>query len=400
MAYTAEYAEAFAEAPAEAFARAEQRPLSEAERLAWLRLFRSDNVGVKAFYHLVNLCGDAEKALEQAPQLSLRGGRKKPITLCSPQKAEEELTRLDAIGARCIALPEPDYPPLLRMINDPPPLITLRGQAEYLAAPAIALVGARNCSANGGRFAHRLARELGEAGMTVVSGLARGIDTAAHKGALPTGTIAVLAGGVDTIYPPENKALYESIAAQGAIIAELPLGAVPRAQHFPRRNRIISGLARGTVVVEATTRSGSLITARLALEQGREVYAVPGSPLDPRAEGPNRLLKQGATLVESARDILDALPPSFTQPTGQIDLLEEESESFSADMPVLADATALDTARDAVRAALSTTPTAIDDLITASNMSAPLVQIILLELELAGSLARQPGNRVSLLVNR
>ena len=245
--------------------------------------------------------------LDALPALARRGGRRRPIKICSRAAAEREVEALTALGGRMIALVEPAYPQALAAIPDPPPVIALRGRADLLLAESIAVVGARNASANGMHFAERLAADLGAAGLTVVSGMARGIDARAHAGAIETGTVAVMGGGVDVVYPKENRSLFERLLAEGAVISEAPLGTVPMGRHFPRRNRIIAGLSRGVVVVEGAARSGSLITARLALEQGREVMAVPGSPLDPRASGPNGLIRQGATLVENADDVLDAL---------------------------------------------------------------------------------------------
>ena len=248
--------------------------------------------------------------LDALPGLARRGGRRRPVKVCSRAAAEREMDALAQLGGSLIALGEPAYPPALAAIADPPPVLSLRGRAGLLARDSVAIVGARNASAGGLHLAERLAADLGEAGLVVVSGMARGIDARAHVGALATGTVAVMGGGVDVAYPKQNRQLYERLLAEAAVIAEAPLGTVPMGRHFPRRNRIIAGLCRAVVVVEGAARSGSLITARLALEQGREVLAVPGSPLDPRSAGPNRLIRQGAALVESAADVLDALPES------------------------------------------------------------------------------------------
>src|SRR5215469_13511510 len=256
--------------------RAMKRELNPAERLDWLRLCRSENVGPVTFFELLRRYGSAGAALEALPALAGRGGRRGPLALCSRTAAEAELARCAAAGVALIAWGEPDYPALLSAIDDAPPLIALRGRAELLQQRMVAIVGARNASANGRRLARELAGELGAASFVIVSGLARGIDTAAHLGALPSGTVAVLGGGVDIVYPEENRELYDGIAEQGALLAEPPLGTIPQARHFPRRNRIISGISLGTLVVEAAARSGSLITARCALEQGRDVFAVPG----------------------------------------------------------------------------------------------------------------------------
>jgi len=269
------------------------RNLDRAERAAWLRLIRIENVGPVTFRHLLRRYGTAAKALGALPDLARRGGRRRPVVIPPAAEIAAELDAIDSLGARAIALCEPEYPPSLRAIEDAPPLLLCLGHVHLLRKPAVAIVGARNASANGRRLAERIASDLATQGLVVVSGLARGIDAAAHGGALEGGTIAVMAGGPDVFYPEENVGLYREIDERGAIVGEMPPGTVPQARHFPRRNRLVSGLALGTLVVEAAPRSGSLITARLALEQGREVMAVPGSPLDPRARGCNDLLRQG-----------------------------------------------------------------------------------------------------------
>src|SRR5579862_2814634 len=282
--------------------------LDAAERRAWLTLARTEQVGPVTFAGLIARFGTARAALAEVPRLARRGGRDN-FKLPSADDIDRELDGLAKLGAHLIAACEPDFPPGLAALEPPPPLIAVLGHRSLLAKNMIALVGARNASALGRKFAFTLARDLGEAGLVVASGLARGIDSAAHEAALDSGTVAVVAGGLDIIYPPENEALYRAIAERGAIISEMRLGEAPQARHFPRRNRLISGLARGVVVVEAAERSGSLITANYALEQGREVFAVPGSPLDPRAKGANRLIRDGATLIESAEDVLAVLRP-------------------------------------------------------------------------------------------
>jgi DNA processing protein len=273
------------------------------ERLDWLRLARSGGIGPVTIRDLIAYFGTAAKALEALPDLARRGGGARPVRLCTKADAERELETLAKLGARLIARPEPDYPEALAALEDAPPVVAVKGRAELLRAPKIALVGARNASANGRRIAADIAAGLARAGTVVVSGMARGIDTAAHLGALDAraetgGTIAVVAGGIDVLYPPENAQLFDRLGVEGLILAESPPGTEPVARHFPRRNRIISGLSRAVVVVEAALKSGSLITARYALDQGREVMAVPGSPLDPRCRGANRLIRDGARLVE------------------------------------------------------------------------------------------------------
>ncbi len=378
-----------------------RRTLTDAERLAWLRLSRSENVGPITFRLLLQRFGTASAALEALPELAKRGGRAKPIRICPAAAAERELAALARLDARLIALCEPDYPAALAAADDAPPIFALRGHAHLLQRPAVALVGARNASANGRTLARRIAGALAEAGYLVVSGFARGIDTAAHEGALaapdPGGwdhsgaTLAVLAGGVDVIYPPENAALYERLLAQGALLSEMPPGSEPQGRHFPRRNRIIAGLALGVLVVEAAQRSGSLHTARLAADYGREVMAVPGSPLDPRAQGCNRLLRQGATLIESAEDVLEALAGS-TPPAA-----EPFQPSFEFAPMTMPSPEEQAQATDIVMELLSPTAVSVDELIRQCQLSAALVGTVLLELELAGRLERHPGNRVALV---
>lgn len=368
------------------------RVLSDAEKLDWIRLVRSEGVGPVTFFHLVRFYGGAAKALAALPELARRSGRKAPIRLGTEKDAERELIAVKRAGAELLAWLEPAYPVPLAAIEDAPPLITVRGNVSLLSRRNIALVGARNASANGRAFAERIARDLGRAAFVVTSGLARGIDAAAHKGALETGTVAVLAGGIDICYPPEHRTLYDAIAAQGALVAELPPGTEPLARHFPRRNRVISGLSEGVVVVEAALRSGSLITARLAGEQGRDVFAVPGSPLDPRCHGSNNLIRQGAALTESAEDVLRGL--------GGRSLVPERAEALGESElpppmpPAEADS---DKARTLLIERLSPSPTAVDELVRQTELPPALVASALLELELAGRIERHPGNRVARL---
>jgi DNA processing protein len=289
--------------------------LNHRQRLAWLRLIRSENVGPATFRALVNEFGGAEAAVDALPVLSRRGGRIHDMRLCSEEEAEAELMVAESLGASLVAIGEPGYPPALAQVDAPPPLLYAKGRLDLADIPIVAIVGARNGSAVGQKFTRALATDLGHEGFVIASGLARGIDTAAHLAALERGTIAVLAGGIDNDYPPENEELHRSISEQGLLISERSPGFSPRAKDFPRRNRLISGISLGVVVVEAAERSGSLITARLAGEQGREVFAVPGSPLDPRSAGTNNLLKQGACLITSARDIIEALAPILGRPS-------------------------------------------------------------------------------------
>lgn len=387
------------------------RSLSDAERLDWLRLIRTETIGPVGFRRLLGRYRTAGRVLDALPELSRRTGRA-ALRAFPVAEAQAELRRADDCGARAIALCEPDYPPLLAAIEDAPPLIYVLGQASVPARPAIAVVGSRNASANGRRLAGQLARDLGAAGFVVVSGLARGIDTAAHQGALAAGTVAVLAGGVDVVYPEENRRLYAEILEGGAVIAEQPPGLQPQARHFPRRNRLISGLARGIVVVEASLHSGSLITARLALEQGREVFAVPGSPLDPRARGGNDLIRQGAQLIETAEDVLRGLS-GWRQPGPAVANVDrgggwpgswpedrKAAEAGARDTPPVpaADGFAADDAERIVEGLLSPEPVAVDEIVRGCHLSPAVVNTILLEWELAGRLERHPGNRVALIV--
>lgn len=363
--------------------------LSDAQRLAWLQLIRSENVGPATFRTLINHFGSAQAALAAVPDLSRRGGARS-VRIATREEAEAELEATHRAGARFVGLGEPDYPPWLRHADAPPPLIAVRGEASALVAPAVAIVGARNASVAGRKMAQMLARGLGAENFTVVSGLARGIDAAAHEASLSTGTVAVFAGGIDVVYPIENAALLDAILeAGGAAVSEMPTGWEPRARDFPRRNRIIAGMALGTVIVEAAERSGSLITARLALEQNREVFAVPGSPLDPRAAGSNRLLKQGARLVTTAADVTEVLAPILGIPPHDTGSLEAPPREPMDREPAEDD-------RAKVFEALGPTPVEIDEVIRFTGLAARVVQVILLELDLAGRIERHPGQRVSL----
>jgi DNA processing protein len=360
--------------------------LSDSERRAWLSLSRTENVGPVTFQNLIARFGSASAALAEIPRMAKRGGGKS-FVLPDPRDAEEEMEKLAALGGRMIASCEPDYPRGLAAMDVPPPIISVLGHPHLLNKEMVAIVGARNASALARKFSDTLARELGFAGLVVVSGLARGIDAAAHEAALAVGTVAVVAGGVDIIYPPENDRLYAAIKNQGVIVSEMRLGEAPQARHFPRRNRIISGLARGVVVVEAAEKSGSLITAQYALEQGREIFAVPGSPLDPRARGANRLIREGATLTEGAEDVLAVLSPMLG---GNF----REPDSMSPTPPPTDDREA-DRIRAKVEEALGPAPVEIDELIRQPGAPPGTVQTVILELELAGRCVRHPGNRVS-----
>jgi len=362
-----------------------------------LRLCRTETIGPISFYAMLSRFGSARAALETLPRLARRGERAKTVAAVTRAEAEIELAAVDRAGARLVCWGEPLYPSALATIEDAPPILTVLGEAELLQRPMIAVVGARNASANGRRFARDLAAALGRGGLTVISGLARGIDAAAHLGALETGSVAVVAGGVDVVYPEENRGLYDALARRGAIVAELPLGTEPQARHFPRRNRIISGMALGVVVVEAAARSGSLITARFALEQGREVFAVPGSPLDPRARGCNDLLRHGATLTETAEDVLSQLA---AQLRGVAPPRAVPAMSIPApppwSPPAVVEPADNDAAFELILERLGPTPVAVDELVRQCQMSAAAVATLLLELELVGRVERHPGNFVSL----
>jgi len=364
--------------------------LTDEQRLAWLRLIRSERVGPATFRTLINQYGTATAALAALPGLARRGGSSGGGSIFSHNEAEAEIRAAERAGARFVGMGEPDYPSWLRQADQPPPLIALRGAAAPLARPIIAIVGSRNASIAGLKISGTLARDLGAAGFTIVSGLARGIDAAAHKGALDTGTIAVFAGGVDIVYPAENEDLFAMILdSGGCAISEMAMGFEPRGRDFPRRNRIIAGISLGTIVVEAAKRSGSLITARLALEQNREVMAVPGSPLDPRAAGTNGLLKQGARIVTQAKDVMEALSP-LIEDLPEIPGMIAESET-DAPPPTEPD----NSDRGRVLEGLGPVPTEIDEIIRHTAVPARTVRVILLELDLAGKLEHHPGNRVS-----
>ncbi len=357
--------------------------LSEAERFARVRLARTDKVGPVTFRQLLDRFGSAGRAVEALPDLIRKGGGT-GHTLPTVASVEAELAVGERIGARLIVLGEADYPEMLAALDPPPPLLWTRGDVGLMARPCIGIVGARIASAGGQRIARGLAQQLGQAGHVVVSGLARGIDGAAHAGALETGTVAVLGGGVDDIYPPDNADLYAQIVERGCIVSESPVGARAQARDFPRRNRIISGLSRGVIVVEAEIRSGSLITARLAGEQGRDVFAVPGSPLDPRSKGPNELLRQGAILCEGLEDVERAFNTLRT-------LREpDQANPFDGAPDDLDDALI-----EQVAGLLSPTPTPRDELARALDVSIGTVAAALLELSLAGRATLLTGGLVS-----
>jgi len=362
--------------------------LTDDERLDWLRLIRSGNVGPRTFAWLLRQYGDARSAIGALPELSRRGGASRAIRVHPRADAEREIAAAGRLGVQFVGIYEAAYPERLAAIDDAPPLLAVRGNLATLARPMIAMVGSRNASAAGLKFAERLARDIAEAGFVIASGLARGIDAAAHRASLGTGTVAVLAGGHDHIYPEQHVDLLDDILREGAAISEMPFGWEPRAQGFPRRNRLISGLSLGVVLVEAAKRSGSLITGRLALEQGREVFAVPGSPIDPRAEGTNGLLKQGATLVTEASDVLAVIEPILGRHE-RVSVREPEGEPPAPFEPD-------NQARSQIVALLGPTPVSLDDLVRLSNLSPAIVRTVILELELAGRIERHGGGLFSL----
>lgn len=411
--------------------------LTDSQRLDWLRLIRSESIGPRTFRALLNRHGGAGNALAALPEIARAAGRN--IRICTIAEAELELAAARRMGVRFVAMGEADYPLALQAIDSAPPLLAVRGNVTVLNKPAAGIVGSRNASATGLKFTGRLARDLGEAGFVVVSGLARGIDTAAHGASLSTGTIAVFAGGQDKIYPPQNEGLLEQLLENGCAISEMPMGWQARGRDFPRRNRLVSGLSLGLIVVEAARKSGSLITARFALEQGREVFAVPGSPLDPRAEGANDLIRQGATLCSDARHVIDVLAPLVASGTVlPMDMFEshdaagdeeplwdelnldgvDQAPGYSQDItqrpgflaepsstavavpaPAPGDAEApaamLSSGRRRILELLGPVPVSVDDLSRLGAMPIRELSLILLDLELSGNLRRHSGNAVS-----
>lgn len=364
----------------------------DADAFAWLRLARSRGVGPRTFLRLMARFATAAEALEAFPALAA-GAETRDWTPAPEATVAAELEAAVRAGATMLRLGQADYPAALAAIPDPPPLLWALGDARLAANPCVAVVGARNASAAGMRLAGLLARDLGAAGWCVVSGLARGVDRAAHEAALETGTVAVMAGGVDVVYPPENAALAQAVAAEGLLLSEAPMGEEPVARSFPKRNRIVAGLSAGVVLVEAAERSGSLITARMALEQGREAMAVPGSPLDPRAAGCNALIREGAALIRSAADVIEALgQPRERRPMAQaaLDFEPQAARAPAAPLP------AGDDPAERVAALLGPTPVGFDTLARAAGLPAEALSAALLDLDLAGRIARLPGDMVAL----
>jgi DNA processing protein len=351
--------------------------------LARIRLIRSPSIGPVTYRQLIARFGSAQAALDAVPDLARRGGGSAPKLFTSEQ-AERERDRVAKLGGRYLVLGQGLYPSLLAEMDDAPPLLIAKGDVGLLDRQSVAIVGARNASAAACRFARGLAHDLARQGLVVVSGLARGIDSAAHDGALEGGTIGVIAGGIDVFYPSENEARQKSMFERGLVVAEMPPGTEPRARHFPYRNRIIAGLSLGTIVVEAAPLSGSLITARLAAEAGREVMAIPGSPLDPRAQGCNQLIRDGATLVQNAGDVIEAVQPLKARVASPPSSYEPQAEQFDGE------------AVASVESLLGPSPVPVDEIIRLSGAPSGAVQMALLELDLAGRLDRHAGNKVSL----
>ena len=366
--------------------------LSDTEQVDWLRLVRTPSIGPRTFIELIERYGSPAAAIAELPEITQRARGKRRLVAPPEVDMRAELSRLDAAGGRMIAHSDPDYPAALAAIADPPPALFVKGDSTLLNNPTIAIVGARNASTNGKRFAQEIAADLANAGYVIVSGLAHGFDGAAHLRALATGTIAAVAGGIDVVYPPEHAELQARIGETGAVVSDQAIGTQPTARHFPARNRIISGLSAGVLVMEAALKSGSLITARLALEQGREAFAEPGSPRDPRCGGTNDLIRQGAALTETAEDILEGLerqmlrpPPAPRRPISFEPIeLKAEIEPVSG--------------HDEIVKFLGASPTGVDELVRECHMSAASVKSILLELELSGRIERHSGNRVSLIL--
>ena len=367
--------------------------LTDRQRIAWLRLIRSDNVGPATFRDLINHFGSAEAALSALPELSNRGGASRAIRIASGDDAEREIDAARRFGARFVGIGEPDYPPALRQTEGAPPLLAAKGEPSAGTLPSVGIVGSRNASISGAKFAAMIARDAGRAGYAVTSGLARGIDTAAHRASLETGTIAVLAGGLDQPYPPENIPLMEEIAeGSGLVVSEMPFGWEPRARDFPRRNRLIAGISLGLVVVEAAQKSGSLITARMAADFGRLVFAVPGSPLDPRCHGTNNLIKEGAIITTGSEDVLDGLAPLSRMQAPARTVIDEPEGNAGERAYLPPD----ESERLRIVSALGPTPVETDDIIRHTGLPASAVYLVLLELDLAGRLHRHSGGLVSI----
>ena len=365
--------------------------LSEAELISWIRLIRTNNIGRSTFFNLLKIFNNAQTAIENIEEFSIRGGLKTPIKPYNKNDAIKELEATRNFGADIIGFTEEAYPKMLREISDPPPILTVKGKINLLNQNIIAVVGPRNASFNGCKFARKIAKELGENKIIIASGLARGIDTAAHEASLTTGTIAVIAGGINNIYPSENANLYHQISNQGVIISEIPFGTLPRGGNFPQRNRIISGLSLGVVIIEATLKSGTLITAKFALEQNREIFAVPGNPMDPRYEGTNRLIKQGAKMLENTDDILNEIKYMRKENEKLSESSESKSQEFTSFISNLSDNSDIDKARNLILKKLNFTEITNDEIIRELEIPTQIVNIALVQLELADKIQNKNG---------
>jgi DNA processing protein len=361
------------------------------QRIDWIRLARTNGVSRSTLLKLVDIFGNIEAAIQNVAKYSIKGGRTKPIEVNSHQAAIQELENCHKIGAQIICFNEDKFPQLLKEISDPPALITTRGNIDLISKNIVSIVGPRNASINGCKFAQKIAYELGSKGITIASGLARGVDTYAHEASLKTGTIGVIAGGINNIYPKENAKLYQSIINEGLLICEAPFGSPPRGGNFPQRNRIISGLSLGVVVVEATLRSGTLITARFALEQNREIFAVPGSPFDPRYEGTNRLIKQGAKLIENSNDVLEDIQEIIASKARYLKInesFEKELTGFPQQNP---DDNIIDEARKLILEKINYSPTSVQIIINELEIPVKIANIVFVQLELADRINYQNG---------
>lgn len=367
--------------------------IDQVEKIARIRLFRSNHVGSVTFYHLLKRYGSAVKALEVLPELAKRGGLKSKIKIYEEALVEQELQEHDKSKAQLCVIGDGLYPQALAQFHDLPPVLSIAGNRALLARKIIAIVGARNCSITGKKMAAQLAQEIGEKGHVIISGLARGIDTQAHKASLESGSIGVIAGGINAVYPPENAPLFEEMREKGLLMAESPIGTEPQGILFPKRNRLIAALAQGVIVIEAASQSGSLITARFASEYNKDVFVVPGSPLDPRYQGSNQLIRGGAILVASSQDVLDIVDRPYALNFHEANSLDEIDYSDIEEIPVS------DTHREEVLSKLSTTPVTLDELIRECELSASVLSSIVLDLELAGRAMRHPGNQISRIHN-
>ena len=365
--------------------------MSTQEKLHWLRLARSENIGKSTFFRLIDIFGSAQKALAELSEFAASGGLKRKIKICSAEDAENELINSQNFGAEIIIFSEKKYPRLLREIPDPTPILTVKGDTDFFNRDTIAIVGPRNASFNAVTLAKKIALELGQHSIVIASGLARGVDCAAHEASMLSGTIAVIGGGINHIYPRENQALYENIAKCGLLVSESPFNMTPKGGHFVQRNRLISGLSLGTVVVEAGLRSGSLTTARFSTEQGREVFSVPGSPFDPRCHGTNRLIKDGAKMFETIDDILDELPNLRARFSDAGILREPDFESFEAPISKMPDESEIRKIRTEIYERLNSTPTLIEEIIAEIQAPTRFVNIALVQLELADKIVVNLG---------